>query len=79
VEASIYVCGGISSVLFSRRVGKPIMMLEHGKEKRRKKKNRVKEDTRKRVERNGNQLPTKTFRYLLFRNVAFLRISADNL
>jgi len=43
------------------------------------KKNRVKEDTRKRVERNGNQLPTKTFRYLLFRNVAFLRISADNL
>ena len=32
------MCGGISSVLFSRRVGKPIMMLEHGKEKRRKKK-----------------------------------------
>jgi hypothetical protein len=48
-----------------------------GKKKRRKK--RVKVDTRKRAERNGNQLPTKTFRYLLFRNVVFLRISADNL
>jgi hypothetical protein len=32
-----YMCGGISSVLFSGWVGKPITMLEHGKEKRRKK------------------------------------------
>lgn len=32
-------CGDISRVLFSGRVGKPITMLEHGKEKRRKRQN----------------------------------------
>lgn len=32
-----YMCGGISSVLFSGRLGKPTTMLEHRKEKRRKK------------------------------------------
>ena len=32
------MCGGISSVLFSGRLGKPTTMLEHGKEKIRKKK-----------------------------------------
>jgi hypothetical protein len=70
-----YTCGGISSVLFSGREGKPITMLEHGKEK--KKKKRIKVDTRERMERNGNQLQTKTFRYLVFRNVLFFRISAE--
>jgi len=69
------MCGGISSVLFSWWVGKPIMMLEHGKEKRRK--NSVKVDMRERVEINGNQLQTETFRYLLFRNFIFFRISAE--
>jgi hypothetical protein len=73
-----YMCGGFSSVLFSGTVEKQITMLEHGKEKRKgEKQNRVKVDTRERVERNGNQLQTKTFRYLLFRNVVFFKISAE--
>jgi len=39
--------------------------------------NRIKVDMRERVERNDNQLQTKTFRYLFFRNVVFFRISAE--
>ena len=71
-----YIRGGVSSDLFSWKVTKPITMPEHGREKK-KKNNRVRGDTRERVERNGSQLPTKNFWYLLFWNDVFLRISAE--